>query len=177
MKRFSQIISLVLILYPQIILAAERGRSGCPLNKATPESIFVSNVMFYTGAALILAICVAALKFALSILLPKKAKVCPVSALRRAKKIVIPQKAAKDIAVSPDRKEFTDILSNLTDEKKLPNEEAATVTLQIHADGVYTIEVSMAGWNFAGEERNSRRLANNMQLMAAVETLLSDQSK
>jgi hypothetical protein len=143
----------------------------CPLDKITPESIFVSNLLFYSGIGILVAICVGVLIF-IYLLLPKRIKTCPVSTLAKAKKIVIPNRI-NNIVVKKDSKEFSDIISNFDDRRQQSDPQVASITINVYVNNTkYTLQVSMAGWNFIGEERNSRRLLNNIQIMDALSSLL-----
>jgi len=143
----------------------------CPLGRITPESIFVSNLLFYSGIAILVAICVGGLIF-IYLLLPKRIKTCPTSTLAKAKKIVIPNRI-NHIVVKKDSKEFSDIISNFEDRRQQSDPQVASATINVYVNNTkYTLQVSMAGWNFLGEERNSRRLLNNIQIMDAISSLL-----
>jgi hypothetical protein len=151
-----------------ILYAAE---STSTVDKISPESVFASNMMFYMGIAIILAIFVGFVIFAFS-LLPKRIKTCSASTLTKAKKIIIPLKD-NNIVVQRGSKEFNDIISNFVDERKQSEPEVTSTMMHIYIKNTkYILQISMSGWNFLGEERNSRRLLNNMQPMHAIGSLL-----
>ncbi len=48
----------------------------------------------------------------------------------------------------------------------------------VYTEGAkYVLQVSMAGWNFFGEEKNSRRLTNNMQVMKAIDSIIDNANR
>ncbi|MFA4932911.1 MAG: hypothetical protein WC574_00530 [Candidatus Omnitrophota bacterium] len=154
-----------------ILYAAE---ATSTYNKVSSESVFASNLMFYMGIAAILAICAGILIFALS-LLPKRIISCPASMLAKARKVVILFKDNK-IVVPEGSKEFSEIVSNFTDERQQSESQVVSTALHVYVKNVkYALQISLSGWNFLGEEKNSRRLLNNMQPMYAIDSLL-DQS-
>jgi hypothetical protein len=169
------------IKLPQEAIGAEEVSHGelisfsnnttCPLSKVTPESIFVSKLLFYSGIAILVAICVAFLIF-IYLIFPKKIKTCPASTLAKAKKIVIPNRI-DNVVIKQGSKEFNDIISNFDDRRQSSDPQVASITLHVFVNITkYTLQVSMAGWNFLGEERNSRRLLNNIQVMDTIASLL-----
>jgi hypothetical protein len=145
--------------------------STCPLNRITPDSIFASKLMFYMGNFMMLAICAGIVIFAVSFL-PKRIITCPVSTLAKAKKIVV-MYGDKELAIPGGSEEFNAIVSNLTDERKEADIQIASMKMYIYVKNTrYAAQVSMAGWNFINEEKNSRRLLNNMQVMKAIDLLI-----
>lgn len=143
----------------------------CPLSKVTSESIFVSKLLFYSGIAILVAICVAFLIF-IYLLFPKKIKTCPVSTLAKAGKVVIPNRI-NNIVIKQGSKEFNDIISNFDDRRQSSDPQVASITLNVFVNNKkYKLQVSMAGWNFLGEERNSRRLLDNIKVMDTISSLL-----
>jgi hypothetical protein len=166
------IYSLILLI---LAIYGETGycQSTCPLNKITPDSIFASRLMFYMGNFMLLAIC-AAIIIAGFLFLPKRIRTCPVSKLAKGKKLEI-LSGDKRLPVSGDSNEFNSIVSNLTDERKQADPQVSTMRMYIYVSNTrYTVEVSMAGWNFLNEEKNSRRLINNMQVMKTVDSLIDN---
>jgi len=145
--------------------------STCPLNRVTPDSIFVSKMMFYMGNLMVLAICAGVVIFAWSFL-PKRIRVCPVSKLAKAKKIVV-MYGDKEIVIPGGSEEFNVIISNLMDERKEADIQIASMKMYIYLNTTrYAAQISMAGWNFLNEEKNSRKLLNNMQTMKAIDSAI-----
>lgn len=145
--------------------------STCPLNKITPDSIFASKLMFYMGNFVMLAICAGVVIFAWSFL-PKRIRTCPVSELAKAKKIVVLY-GDKQIVILGGSDEFKIIIANLMDERKEADIQIASMKMYVYVKNTrYAAQVSMAGWNFINEEKNSRRLLNNMQVMKAIDSLI-----
>ena len=173
MQRIIILLFLILLIIDctSIVYATNATNYTCPFGRITPESIFVSNLLFYSGIAILVAICVGGLIF-IYLLLPKRIKTCPTSTLAKAKKIVIPNRI-NHIVVKKDSKEFSDIISNFEDRRQQSDPQVASATINVYVNNTkYTLQVSMAGWNFLGEERNSRRLLNNIQIMDAISSLL-----
>ncbi|MDD5120347.1 MAG: hypothetical protein PHR84_03445, partial [Candidatus Omnitrophica bacterium] len=80
------------------------------------------------------------------------------------------------IVVPEGSKEFSEIVSNFTDERQQSESQVVSTALHVYVKNVkYALQISLSGWNFLGEEKNSRRLLNNMQPMYAIDSLL-DQS-
>lgn len=151
--------------------ASFSNNTTCPFSKVTPESIFVSKLLFYSGIAILVAICVAFVIF-IYLLLPKKTRTCPASTLAKAKKIVIPNRT-NNIVIKRGSKEFAGIISNFDDKRQSSDPQVASITIDVFVNITkYRLQVSMAGWNFFGEERNSRRLLNNIQIMDIIGSLL-----
>ena len=145
--------------------------STCPLNRITPDSIFASKLMFYMGNFMMLAICAGIVIFAVSFL-PKRIRTCPVSKLAKAKKIVI-MYGDKEIVIPGGSEELKVITSNLMDEGKEADIQIASMKMYIYVKNTrYAAQISMAGWNFLNEEKNSSRLLNNMQVMKAIDSLI-----
>ena len=118
-----------------------------------------------------MAICVAFVIF-IYLLLPKKTRTCPASTLAKAKKIVIPNRT-NNIVIKRGSKEFAGIISNFDDKRQSSDPQVASITIDVFVNITkYRLQVSMAGWNFFGEERNSRRLLNNIQIMDIIGSLL-----
>jgi len=149
----------------------ERSNITCPLARTTPESRFASQLMFFMGNFIIVVICAGISAFALS-LLPRRARSCPVSKLAGAVKVHLLYGDRK-IVVRPGSSEFNVIIANLSDERQQPDFQTASVTLYIYVRGNrYIVQISMAGWNFLHEERNSRRLINAMDAAKALDSLI-----
>ena len=164
-------LSIACVSIISAINTANAASSAAAHHKMTPDSIFASNLMFYFGAGLMIVICGGLLIFAYS-LLPKRIKTCTVSIFAKARKIIIPNRKS-DIVIKPDAKEFSDIISNLLDQRQLPDAQIPSVNIIIYANNTkYLLQISMSGWNFLGEEKNCRRLLNNIQAMNAISLLL-----
>jgi hypothetical protein len=162
--------SVILLIFLSFT-AAGYCQSTCPLSKVTPDSKFASALMFYMGNFMLLAIC-AGIVIVGVLFLPKRIKTCPVSKLAKGQKIVIFY-ADKRIVISGGSEQFNSIISNLSDERKQADTEIASMKMYIYVHNTrYTIRVSMAGWNFLNEEKNSRRLLNNMQVMKTIDSLI-----
>jgi hypothetical protein len=145
--------------------------STCPLNRITPDSIFASRLMFYMGNVMMLAICAGILIFAFSFL-PKRVKSCPVSKLANANKIIL-MYGDKEIVIPGGSEELRVIIANLMDERKEADIQIASMKMYIYVKSTrYATQISMAGWNFINEEKNSRRLLNNMQVMKAIDSFI-----
>jgi hypothetical protein len=145
--------------------------STCPLNRITPDSIFASKLMFYMGNLMMLAICAGIVIFALSFL-PKRIRACPVSTLAKAEKIIV-MYGDKEIVIPGGSEELKVILANLMDERKEADIQIASMKMYIYVKSTrYATQVSMAGWNFLNEVKNSRRLLNNMQVMKAIDSFI-----
>ncbi|MFA5099602.1 MAG: hypothetical protein WC547_01800 [Candidatus Omnitrophota bacterium] len=169
MKKFPLFTSILLFF----LAFAESAycQAVCPLNKITPDSKFASALMFYMGNFMILAICAGIIIVGV-LFLPKRIRTCPVSKLAKGKKIVLLY-GDKKIVIPRDSEEFNGIISNLSDERKQSDVQIASMKMYIYVNSTrYTIQVSMAGWNFLNEERNSRRLVNNLQVMKTIDSLI-----
>jgi hypothetical protein len=169
MKNFLPCNVTLFILSP---LATAYGQSTCPLAKVTADSRFASQLMFYMGNFMLLAI-VAGIIIAGFLFLPKRVRTCPVSKLAKGVRLVLLY-GGKKITVPGDSEQFTNIISNLTDERKQPDAQLAGITMYVYAQATrYTVQVSMAGWNFLNEERNSRRALNTMHVMKTVDSIIA----
>jgi hypothetical protein len=123
------------------------------------------------GIALVAVICIGLVIF-ISALLPKRIKTCPVETLRKATKIIIPGHD-KDTVVPRDSKEFNDIVSNFSDEGKSPEPDVSSITIHLYVGIVkYVLQISLSGWNFLGENKNSRKLFNYMGSTAAINAIV-----
>jgi hypothetical protein len=143
----------------------------CPLNRITPDSIFASKLMFYMGNFMMLAICAGIVIFTVSFL-PKRIRACPVSTLSKAEKILV-MYGDKEIVIPGGSEELKVILANLMDERKEADIQIASMKMYIYVKNTrYATQISMAGWNFINEEKNSRRLLNNMQVMKAIDSFI-----
>jgi hypothetical protein len=79
----------------------------------------------------------------------------------------------KEIVIPGGSEELKVILANLMDEKKEADIQIASMKIYIYVKNTrYAAQVSMAGWNFINEEKNSRRLLNNMQVMKAIDSII-----
>lgn len=146
-------------------------KSTCPLSRVTPESKLASKLMFFMGNLIMLAICAGILIFAFSFL-PKRVISCPVLKLAKAEKIII-MYGDKEIVIPGGSDELKVILANLMDERKEADIQIASMKMYIYVKSTrYATQVSMAGWNFINEEKNSRRLLNNMQVMKAIDSFI-----
>lgn len=146
----------------------------CPLaGPETPESRLVTRIMFWGGITMMVAICIGIAIF-IYVIAPKPTiiKSCPANEFINAKRIIVPSRA-RDIVIDRSQQEFADIISNFIDEKIIPDDSVYTTPLHIIIKNTrYVIEVSTLGWNFAGEEKNSRRLRNGMELMVRLKSVI-----
>lgn len=129
-------------------------------------------VWFWSGILIMVFICIGLLIFIVHVVpMSKRVQTCPAADLVHAQKIIIPLRE-KDIIITSDMLEFNDIINNFLDEN-IPSDDSMYPTrLDIKiGHRRYPIEISILGWNFLGEERNSRRLRNGMELMAKLQRI------
>ncbi len=143
-------------------------------------NVLGSQIMFYGGVGLMLALAVGALVFAYK-LIPRtiKSRVCPVEDFMRAAKIAIYLPRDSDIIIKPDSKYFSELIGNFIADKKPP---AGSVVyrgkLSLWVKGRrYAIEVSPEGWNFEGEEPGTRSLRNPARAMEIIDSIKEEHSK
>ena len=123
------------------------------------------------GNFVMLAMCAGIVYLAL-LFLPKRVRTCPVSTLAKAKKLVLLYRD-KNIVIPRNTDEFNGIISNFMDDRKEADIQIASMKMYIYVKKTrYAAQVSMAGWNFLNEEKNSRRLLNNMQVMKVIDLLI-----
>jgi hypothetical protein len=136
-------------------------------------------MIFFGGIVFLAALAAGLLVFAYK-LLPKnkKARTVPVEEFAHAHLIRIPLSHGEEITVRPDSPAFGEIIGNFTAETGDPSYNTFSETLSLKIRNTwYTLELSIDGWNFAGEEKNCRRLRNSIQVVEIIDGLKADYFK
>jgi len=145
----------------------------CPLREEDDADghHWAFNMVFYVGVLLMIATCGVIIFFIVSTL-PKRIKICPVSYFGNSQKILIPSFQDKNIVIPPESEDFAKIINDFTDEKQ--DSDYSTYSGKIYLrikNKLYTLEISIAGWNFLGEEKNCRRLRNPIELAQLIDSI------
>ncbi len=146
-------------------------------NKRSPLSesdIWLRRGLFYCSIAFLIAICLFLVGFIYN-LFPKnkKAKTCPVEKFIHTKKIAISLPRGEEIVVKSGSALFTELINNFTNEKSLPFKDEVYHDKLYLKIGImnYTVEVSVHGWNFEGEERSCRNLRDPLRVINIINSI------